>query len=147
VLNARIALVLSLIANSAIARPGVWNPEQLMKEADLVVQVELVNSDPLTDRKGTACGASYEAKVSKIEKGAMHNALVRFSMGPDFALGERFRVYLRYVKAEGDYFHRRVPPRQPSVQLELSPSHSTMMVLKCAGVIPGWVPLGIERLP
>ncbi len=75
----------------------------------------------------------------------MHNALVRFSMGPDFAPGERLRVYLRYVKAEGDYFHRRVPPRQPSIQLE--PSESTVMFLKCAGVIPGWVPLGIERLP
>lgn len=143
-LNAALG-ALAVIPVLAIARTGVWDPEQLAKQADVVALVQLVRSHALTNGAGATCAVRYDAKVSAVEKGKLRDTVVRFSMGPDYNSGERFRVYLRRVKAEGEFFQDRAPRSRPSK--EVGPEQSTLALLKCPGVIPGWVPLGIERLP
>jgi hypothetical protein len=137
-------LLLLMSVTTVFARSLSQDAVVMREKAKLVLQVKIVHSTALVNRKGDLCAARYMAEVVKVEKGRVMSRFVMFALGEGFESGERLRVYLDYLETEQQFFKPEKNSQSPTK--ELPPSANVIEFLNCPGVLPGWVPLRVENL-
>lgn len=135
------ALVALTFATTVWGTTIGFDAAQLHSTADLVVTAELLSSADLRDSSGMTCGVRYVARVLKFEKGTSDTSVVVFAMGPDYKRGERFRLYLRHLESE-----RAIRQGVPNSSKRAKTPPGVASLFRCPGVIPGWIPIAIDRI-